>query len=180
MTNFVKNLTDEERAILISVPYRIGVWIGNSDDNTKTQLDDKREAQALEHAIKRYARAGKKMPFISYIMSHTENSQASWSAWAQNSQDDAVFNDLEAALAICNKSDKPIYLKQYRRLIWQIATIVAQAHNENRDPDNEMHVDRFFAWIGTYFGPPKIKKVPENMSSKEKSALQKLRAVLKR
>ena len=42
-----------------------------------------------------------------------------------------------------------------------------------------MHADRFFAWMASFILAPKMAKSPENMSVKEKTALKKLRAILK-
>ncbi len=177
--NFVKQLTSEDQLLLVSLPYRVGVWISHIDDNTKTKLDDKREAQALEYAIKRYAGSANQMPFVAYIMQQVAKNRSLWKLWSQNTEEDLLFSDVLKVMELCKRSGNRGATKQYRRLIWQISMIVAQAHGENVDPDNEMHVDRFFAWIGSFFGPPKMQKMPENISAKEKSALQKLRVALK-
>lgn len=177
--NFLKTLTQDEWLILISTPYKAGVWISHIDDNDKTKLDDTRERQALEYAIKKYSKMNKTMPFVAFLTTKINQRQNEWSQWALNSNEEALFDHIRQAITICKKSKNAKIIQYYKRLIWQIANIVASAYNENEDPDNEMHVDRFFAWIGSMMGPPPIKNIPENISEKEKSALKKLRIVLK-
>ncbi|MEM8833009.1 MAG: hypothetical protein AAGB32_00580, partial [Pseudomonadota bacterium] len=69
--------------------------------------------------------------------------------------------------------------KQYKQILWQCGLVVAQAFDESEDPDGEMHVNHLMEWIGGMFSEPKLRKAPENISPSEKTALKKLRALLK-
>lgn len=168
-----------EQLLLVSIPYRVGIWISMVDDNTKTKFDDKQERKALETAILDLAGRSKKMPFAANLMNQVQSSESLWPVWEQQAAEALVLTDLEQALALCADKRSGAELKQYKWTVWQIAIIVAQAYGEHIDPDNEMHVDRFFAWVGSSIGRPQLGKNPENMSAKEKTALKKLRAVLK-
>lgn len=174
-----KDLTDSEKKLVISIPYRAGIWMLHVDDNEKTSIDDRKELQALEKAIGQYAGMGEKMPFVAFVCSHIAKSKVPYEAWAKESDTEQFFDALAQSMDACTKNLTRSEVKQYKQLIWQIAMVVAQAYGENKDPDNEMHVNRFFEWVGTFMGTPSLKKIPENMSVREKSALQKLRAVLK-
>lgn len=178
MTN-LSELSSEERNLLVSIPYRVGVWISNSDDNEKSKFDDKREMQALEGTIVRLAGLHRKMPFASSIMKDIQSNQASWGNWQGQALEDLVLADCQKALELCSAKCSKAEQAQYKHAIWQTGIIVAQAFGEQIDPDNEMHVDRFFSWMGSFISAPKMAKSPENMSVKEKTALKKLRAVLK-
>lgn len=172
-----KDLTDSEKDLVISIPYRAGIWISHIDDNEKTGVDDKKEQQALDKAIEQYSKMGKKMPFVAFVCSHIMKSQIPQVSWENGTEQ--FFDALGQSVSICKEKLSKSDVKQYKQLIWQLAMVVAQAYGEDKDPDNEMHVNRFFEWVGTFMGTPSLKKIPENMSAREKSALQKLRVVLK-
>jgi hypothetical protein len=173
------DLSKEEQLLVISVPYRIGIWISMIDDNEQTGRDDKREKQALEMAIGRMASAHRKMPFAANIMKSIEKCRGQWSAWDQQSSEGVILKDAATAIDLCQSKLGSGATKQYKHALWQIGMIVAQSFGEHIDPDNEMHVDHFFQWVGGFFSAPKLQKAPENLSEKEKIALKKLRAILK-
>jgi hypothetical protein len=183
MTN-LSEFSNEERALLVSVPYRVGIWISNCDDNEKSKFDDKRERQALEGTIVCLAGLHRKMPFAASIMKDIQSNKSLWSGWEAQASESATLADCQKAIDLIQ--DKQLStktparaLKEYKQTVWQIGIIVAQAFGEQIDPDNEMHADRFVAWLGSFVSAPKMAKSPENMSVKEKTALKKLRAILK-
>lgn len=172
-------LSEAQKAVLVSVPYRVGVWVSNIDDNTKTSLDDRRERQALELSIARMEKLYRKMPFTAAIMGEIQQSKSLWEGWTAQSAEDLVLQNLSDALALCDEYFGRNEVGQYKHAVWQVGLSVAQAYGEQIDPDNEMHVNRLFAWMGSFISAPKMSKAPENMSAKEKTALKKLRALLK-
>ncbi len=178
MGNF-SDLNQDEQALFISLPYRVGVWISNADDIEQTRRDDKREMKALEIVIARLAKAHRKMPFAANIMAAIQQNKNAWQVWENNAAEGVVLGDVQNAILLCHKKLSESQLKQYKHALWQIAIVVAQSYGEQEDPDNEMHVDHFFQWIGSFMSAPSLKKAPENMSAKEKTALKKLRAILK-
>ena len=175
----LSKFSNDEAKLIVSVPYRVGMWISTCDDNTKSKFDDKRERQALEATIKRMAGLHRKMPFAAEIMRQIEQNKSSLQIWNTHVTEEKVLEEVTQAVTICKEKLGPAETKQYKQALWQTGLVVAQAFGEQIDPDNEMHVDRFFAWIGSFFSTPKLAKSPENMSAKEKTALKKLRAVLK-
>jgi hypothetical protein len=178
MTN-LSEFSNEERNLLISIPYRVGLWISESDDNTKSKFDDKRERQALEGTITRLAGLHRKMPFAAAIMKDIESNKSVWPTWQAQAAEDVVLADCQKAIELCRTKCSKVEQAQYKQTVWQTGLIVAQAYGEQIDPDNEMHADRFFAWVASFISAPKMAKSPENMSVKEKTALKKLRAILK-
>lgn len=179
MNKALSNFSPQEQNFILSVPYRVGVWISDSDDNARTRLDDRREQQALEAKIKKLSKQHRKMPFAAQVMQTILQNRTQWSVWnSQNSEGD-VLGDLEKSLILCTQKTSKRDVAEYKHAIWQIALVVAQAYGEHNDPDNEMHVDRLFAWLGSFVTTPKLAKTPENMSIGEKTALKKLRSVLK-
>lgn len=179
MSNLSK-FTNEEHQFLVSVPYRVGVWISNVDDNTRSQIDDRQERKALEATISGLASKNKKIPFATAVMTSIEQQKSSWPAWEAQSGEEKILGDVQKAIILCkDKGLNKREINQYKQTIWRIGIVVAQAFGEQIDPDNEMHLDNFFKWIGSMVGGVKLGKNPENMSKKEKIALNKLRAILK-
>lgn len=175
----LQEFTPEERALLVSVPYRVGMWVSNIDDIAGSMRDDRREQQTLQIAINKLAKNHRKMPFASAVMLAIEAAKNSWAQWNNGAEESLVLSDLEKALKAVENSESKRDLSEYKHAVWQIAVVVAQAYDEGKDPDNEMHVNNFFEWVGGMMTKPKLKKQPDNISAAEKGALKKLQAVLK-
>lgn len=173
----LSQFNEKERAFIASVPYRVGIWISNSDDNTGTQADDKDERKALEMLIADLASKSQQIPFAAAVMRDVEQNKGAWASWDQMCDEEAVLADVEKALALCKAKTKGKELNHYKQTIWRVGLVVAQAYGEHIDPDNEMHFNNFFGRL--FGGGPKIGKNPENMSKEEKIALNKLRKILK-
>ena len=167
----------QERNLLVSLPYRVGVWISNVDDNAGTQIDDKDERKVLEQTIAKFAEASDKIPVAAAVMQDVQSSKSSWVHWDSRATEASVLDDASKVVEITKGHFDDKQLNQYRETIWRIGVFVAQAYGEHVDPDNEMHFNNFF---GRLLGKsPKAGKNPENMSPKEKQALTKLKAALK-
>jgi hypothetical protein len=175
----LKEFSGEDRALLISVPYRVGMWISNVDDIKGSSRDDRRERQTLSIAISRLAKNHRKMPFAAAVMQAIDQQKAQWPQWQSNISEASVLGDLEKALNAVIGSGTKRDLSEYKHAVWQIAMVVAQAYDEDDDPDNEMHIDNFFEWVGGFVIKPKLKKRPDYISAAEKQALKKLKAILK-
>lgn len=175
----LSKFSTQDLALLASIPYRVGVWISNVDDNAKSNIDDRQERKALEAKISKMASHGKPSSFTTAIMKLVEKNRAAWTKWDAISDEEQILGDTQKALDICKGKISDKDLKQYKHMIWQMGLVVAQAYGEHIDPDNEMHFDRVFLWIGSVLGGAKMGQTPENMSKQEKIALAKLHAILK-
>lgn len=178
MSSF-KSLSKPDQELLISVPYRTGIWISNADDVETRKVDDKRERQVLAMMIKRMASSHRKMPFASGIMKYILSAESRWGTWQNNAEEAVILEDIDKAVKICRDQLSPRHFEEYKKAVWQIGLSVAHAFDESADPDGEMHVNHFFEWIASFIAAPKFKKAPENISDEEKTALKKLQAVLK-
>jgi len=175
----LNDFSNEERMRLVSIPYRVGMWISDADDIKGSERDDKREEKILEMAINKLSKNHRKMPFASSVMQALEKNKKQWAMWQARALEEDVLNDLQAALKAVQNSASKRDLSEYKHAVWQIAMVVAQAYDEDHDPDNEMHVNNFFEFLGGFVFKPKLKKRPDYISSREKVALKKLQAVLK-
>ena len=175
----LSKFSPEERAFIVSIPYRTGIWISNLDDNTGSKIDERQERKSLEATIANLAGKSGKLPFASAVMKSVQQNQSAWPAWENAAGEEKILGDIQKAIKLCKTKVGKAELAQYKQTIWRIGIVVAQAYGEHVDPDNEMHVDRFFQWVGSLTGGAKLGNSPENMSPKEKVALNKLRAILK-
>lgn len=175
----LSKFTNEERGFIVSVPYRVGIWISNVDDNENSKRDDRQEQKALEATIAGLATKNGKIPFAAAVMKAVEQNRSSWPAWSAGADEEKVLGDVQKALALCKSKVGGKEFNQYKQTIWRVGIVVAQAYGEQIDPDNEMHVNNFFKWMGSFGSGVKLGKNPENMSKKEKNALNKLRSILK-
>lgn len=177
--SFFKELSKEEAALVISLPYRVGVWISAVDDLEKSKRDDKREAAALERGIRKIARQNTPSSFPRALMAEVEKYNHLWPTWDNQADESALFADIGKAKECVRTKIHPKAVKQYQQVLWYMALVVAQAFGEDDDPDQEMHVNNFFSDIKERLFPSALAKAPENMSTDEKTALKKLRAALK-
>ncbi len=174
----LSKFTAEERTLIASIPYRVGVWVSNVDDNTGSKIDEREESKAMEAAISGLAKQNK-APFAAAVMQGVEQNKSSWPSWASVADEGKFLAEVETALNLCKEKAGDKALAQYKQTIWRMGMVVAQAYGEQIDPDNEMHFNRLFEWMGSLGGGANLGKNPENISDAEKAALNKLRTVLK-
>lgn len=177
--SFFKELNADETNLIISLPYRIGHWISHVDDMEKTKRDDKWEKSALDRAISQIARKSAARSFTRKVMTEVDNNRVHWKEWATQCEESVLFSDIGLALDIVRMKVHPKALPQYKKVLWYMALVVAQAFGEDEDPDQEMHMNHLFADLKNFLFASPLGKSPENVSDVEKTALKKLRAAIK-
>lgn len=173
----LSKFTAEERTLIVSIPYRVGAWISECDDNTGSNIDEREERKTMEATISGLAKQNK-ASFAAVVMQGVEQSKPSWSSWTGEGED-KLFPEVEKAIQLCKEKAGDKALAQYKQTIWRMGVAVAQAYGEQIDPDNELHFNRVFQWVGSLTSGANLGKKPENISKSEKTALNKLRAILK-
>ncbi len=168
------DFSEEDKLLTVSIPYRVGVWISMCDDNATTKYDDKIEGKALEDAFIRMSEQ-KKHAFGAAMAGHVLSSKKAWRSWQAQAKEDTILVDLDNVLKTCAATLSAEDVAGYKKMIWFVALAVARSYGEQVDPDNEMHVNRFF---NKFFGGRSTQKA-ENISEKEKAALKKLQTFLK-
>lgn len=165
-----------EIELLVSLPYKAGAWIAAAEDE-EGDHDDEREAKALHGCIKAIAGLHADKPLLKAIAAQTLMLRSEWPRWT-----DQCFNvpeDAAAAMSLLKSKAGAADLKNYRGMIMEISTAVAQAHGEFGDWDDDGA--GFFARIAETFKSlsPDDKNHPMNVSAAEETALSELAAVLK-
>ena len=124
---FLENFSVEERALLISLPYRVGLWVSKID-RTGDPGADEGERAALERIIAREARGMFHSAFVHEVMAENWAAKAGWSQWD---------NDLDRVPAQCAEATRLVSRKlarhdldAYRATLIHIALEVAKAFRE--------------------------------------------------
>lgn len=127
------NLEDfpgEEVELLVSLPYRVGRWMGDADDE-EGSYDDEQESAALKEVIGLFARMEDGTPFTREVARRTLEKKKHWDQW-----DDKIFTvlaDGKKALRIVEKKAGLVRAKNYRLMLLKIAACVARAADEFDD-----------------------------------------------
>lgn len=169
----LNDFIDEERALLVSLPVRVGYWMSAVDDDPNTDRDDKREEIAIERTLQMVVSKTDDERFINDIAEFALTNKAEWKDW-QGTQGTAL-DDLPKAFELIKSRLTPKDLKDFKSMVYRMAGVVAQAAGEagqTRDAG-------FFGKLLDNVSVKTDMSMPENVSGKEKAALQKLMEVLK-
>ncbi len=180
MSNLDK-FSEEERELLISLPYRIGCMISDADDEEGGH-DDEQEQEALENTLNELAGPEKGTPFTREVVAGTLAQKNKWPVWQNKIFD--VHDDAEKARAIIIQKLGKTKAKNFRVAMLKIAASVAKAADEFDDFNPEDEETGVSALIGKI-----VKKVkPDagreqshlaNISPAEKVEIDRLSSVLK-
>jgi len=176
------DFSDDERALLVCLPYKVGVFVSYADDESG-ERDDEREMDRLEECIMAIACLHVSKPFTAEIMRETVEMRDKWPQWAAQSWH--VPEEAEKVVNILKSRVSDEELKNYRAALMEIGTAVAEAYGEFGEFDDPDEGGGIFGSILT-----KITKNlsgltqddenhPMNISAAEDSALSQLRSALK-
>lgn len=164
--------------LIISLPYRVGIWMSNIDDEAG-DTDDKKENKAIEHVIKSFSQKIEKFPFISAVLRETLEHKGQWPNWAAESDFDAP-SACEKAISILEGNATAQALKNYKRILMKIASDTAGAYGEFGEFEEETSVSRpALEKIRTALGIQKKNDSFMNISIVEDEALKQLAMALK-
>ena len=179
--NALSVFSDEEITLLVSLPYKVGVWVSHADDE-EGEADDEREMKALSTCLKAVARKYDGPGLVDDIARETLKREKFWLEWTDQSYN--ILPDCEKALALLKEKAGLQDAKNYKAALLEIAATVAQAYGEFNSFDEIPEDEGFFGRI--------VKKVvggvvglskddanhPMNISASEDSALSQLAAAL--
>ena len=124
---FLEKFLAEEKAMLVSLPYRVGIWISIIDRSGGAESSGA-EIAALEKIIDQKAQGMFESAFVHEVMVETCTHRSDWPQWAGRAQD--VPADSEKAVAIIAAKLPPHDLDAYRQNVMYIAVEVAKAFRE--------------------------------------------------
>jgi hypothetical protein len=173
--DFLSTLNDDERKLVVSIPYRVGIWVSHADDEGG-ERDDRNETKALGKVFSSLTRA-KNLPFfIAAVLDEIQSAQDRWVEWEAISSD--TLSDCARVLALLESKASASDAANYKKLLKKIAFRVAGAHGEFGEADAP---EGFFARLSAGFKKLKPSARVEdfmNISPAEEEALRNLARTL--
>lgn len=182
---FLEQFSGDEKELIISLPYRAGMWVSQADSAGDSDGADEKEAKTLEQIIQEQSKGMFNSAFVHEVMIETASRKQDWPKW-QSEIDDIPALCKKAVELIENKLDEN-NAAAYRENVMAIAVNVAEAF---REFDGDMP---FFARmisqlrllaeaIGRVFTRKKTFKTETylNISYEEDKALSKLYSAMQK
>lgn len=169
------DFSKEEADLLISLPYKAGMWVSHSEDHDG-EKDDTHENKALTACLRQFAGMGDGKPLFAQVIKETLRREDKWAEWADQSF--TLVQDIQKAVSILRGKASVDEIKFFKRSLMEIGTAVAQASDEFSD---DAASEGIFGKILSKFSglADHDEGHPMNVSASEDSALEKLRAALK-
>ncbi len=125
--SFLDDLTQEDRNVLVSLPYRVGLMVSQSDTTGGNEADDI-ELQALSNILNGYAQEVFGAETVQYIISETISQKDKWPDWANNL--DGVVRDCHRAIDILSEAVDEKEVSAFKQHLIDIGESVAMAFRE--------------------------------------------------
>jgi len=178
----LSGFNDEERHLLMSLPYKVGVYISEADDAEGT-LDDDKELQALLECIRKIATSYSDSGLVDGIIRGTLKLDSQWESWGKTAYN--LEPDCQAAIALLLAKGTRQDAENYREALILIANTVAQTYGEFIALDDGFEEKKSFFSALTQKIINRITELkddeghPSNVSAAEHSAVSRLAAALK-
>jgi len=179
----LQNLTDNQRQRLVSLPYRAGLYVSQSDQSGGDAANEN-ERRALENLIYGFADGMFGSEFVQRVMAETIKRKDQWGDWASDLE--KVPDECSDALSILSGFVDHKERNAYGARIMDIGEAVALAFRESNEAESGV-VGRFKAYL-RYLGMvrrAKAKKLPVrafedflSISPDERKALSRMAAAL--
>ena len=177
------DLPEKQRNKLASLPYRVGLWISESDKTGGIDADQQ-EKRALHSIITGFTQDFLKSEFVEKLMLHTMAMNDKWSGWEENL--DNVPDECRAAIDDLALKLEEKDITSLKITLMEIARNVAMAFRERDDQDTMTGRFKLYCmmtWdnlcsVVTHQQPKTLVEFM-NISQHESRALQKLGEALK-
>ncbi len=178
--SYFGDFLDEELAMVLSIPVRVGFWISHIDDIQGTSRDDEKERLALEKVLQSIFKKTHGKAFSNDVVEEGLRRKDLWPQWENNAG--TVLNDIPKVMFMLKERLPADAVAGYQKAVFYIARVVAQAASESGGEDDirkEVMGGGLIASIMDRFSVKTDLQMPENISESEKAALQKLLQSLK-
>lgn len=173
---FFTDFHKEDLELIVSLPYRVGVFIARADNAIDTNRDEAREERALKVVLDSLSEQHETCPFLAEVAGQSLLHRDHWPAWRARK---GLADDIARAQRIMEPRLPTGSVDEFRRALFHIGCVVAMAYGEQSDAHNsEALAGQMIGRLADRFFDP-LEKNPENVSAAEKAALQKLREALK-
>jgi hypothetical protein len=180
---YLDQFSADEKNLLISLPYRAGLWVSASDA-TGGHTADEKELEALAKSIQGLSQGMFESALVHEVMAETFLHRAEWPVWAKNYG--VTPDDCKRAIALMQaRKVPPRDVDAFRRMLMQIGLEVARAFREydRNEPFSHRLVRQISILVDSFFGALQGEKhVSEdilNISYSEDIALNALAMALR-
>ncbi len=181
--SYLEHFTQEQRELLVSLPYRVGLWVSESDQGGGDHSSEA-EMQTLETLIMGYAEDFLKSEFVEEVMRGTLARKETWPAWSRSL--DNVPQQCQAAINMMQDHIESKDVLSFRQTLMEVARAIAMAYRELDEQTNtiamlRVHSLHYWLRLKAYIRkeqPPSLDEIM-NISRSEHKVLQKLATVLK-
>lgn len=125
-------LAPEHEAILVSLPYRIGLYVSYADVTGGWEAQDK-ELQSLAGILREYSEDFCKTEFCQKVLMETLMRRDAWPLWSQNIE--RVPEEAGQIIDTLSSMFGDKELRAFKEVLSEIAVSVAMAFHERRDID---------------------------------------------
>ena len=125
--NFLETLPAEKRTLLVSLPYRVGLFISHSDQ-TGGGASDAAEMEALSGIITGYYQEIFGAETVQYIIGETVSRRAEWDGWSENL--DNIDEECRRAAEILSGAVDEKEFSAFKHHLIEIGESVALAFRE--------------------------------------------------
>ncbi len=165
----------EDLELIISLPYRVGMFVARADNDRDTLRDEQREEKALIAVLESLGDNRRACPFLAEVADESLSHRAAWAGWRAKK---GLAEDIARSLRLMKGRLPEESVTQFRKGLFHIGCVVAQAYGESAPQRGEALMSELMTRLSDRFFDP-LEKNPENISAAEKAALQKLKDALK-
>lgn len=179
--SFLKPLSRDQRVLLTSLPYRVGVWISQSDMGGGWDAD-LRERQVLGNILIGFTQDVFGSEAVQHIMTETLEQKDKWPEWS--AQPGTVLADCRLAARLLAEHVDEKEVRAYRQRLLEIAEAVALAFREEQNGGLRQKVltiaEYYSDWFAALLKRQDFVSLERyrNISRREREALRELTHVL--
>ena len=180
--SFMDQFMPEERTLLVSLPYRIGLYVSKSDREGGEE-SEKAEMEALSNIITAYSQEVFGAETVQYIISETVNRRQEWPQWSGDL--DNVEAECHRAVDVLSNVVEVKEVSGFKRSLMEIGEAVALAFREYDESTSIIDkIKIYFAYMQSRSKAAKMGIVGKewdqfiNISLEEREALQKVAQAL--
>ncbi|MGN7438654.1 MAG: hypothetical protein ACTHOO_08430 [Alcanivorax sp.] len=125
--NFLDQLMPDQRNLLVSLPYRVGLYISQSDQSGGDE-SDQAEMDALSSIIIAYSQEVFGAETVQYVVGETVQRKAEWEAWSKDLE--MIQGECYKAIDILSETVDEKEVSAFKRSLLEIGESVALAFRE--------------------------------------------------
>jgi|JI10StandDraft_1071094.scaffolds.fasta_scaffold149328_2 hypothetical protein len=124
---YLDHFNEEQRELLIKLPYRAGLWVSVSD-TTGGDDSDEAEKMALANIVRSFTEDFLKSEFVEEVMRETVARRDQWDKWS--TQTDAIPDEVRKGIEIASAHIDYKHIHALKLSLMDVAMAVAMAYRE--------------------------------------------------